>query len=404
LALTHAQAWAQAVGQAGDAANDTPAAPSNIGEIRMPADPSAAPVTRTISADFYGAADLDDWYSLTIVDEPSSTACFAYGHTRLEVRLTGFTTSPPPQVRVKVYRDHGVSPVNPLAGTEQNPYLVVTDDFGGESCGSTNDVYIHVARDASVPTPFAHTLSLKLGRVLYPPSSITAISPTSGPVGTAVTITGTALVAQVEFGGVNASITSSSPTSITTLVPAGAKTGPIMVYSTPSQQTFTVTTPPVTGSGGPRTANPSAVLAAGACCTVAPNPALAGRLGKLVVAFPSNAVPSGTPVAVLKDGKELQSGYGNQAWDLLPGNYDLSVSGKVVANVSVQSRSDTNVHVGVLRITVSSQTRWEVLDGATAIANGYGMKLVGLPVGSYSLRIAGQSESFKISDGQITDF
>jgi len=140
------------------------------------------------------------------------------------------------------------------------------------------------------------------------------------------------------------------------------------------------------------------------CCSIAPNAELKGRLGRIVVAFPPNAVPSGTQVVAIKDGKELQNGYGNQSWELFGGTYELKVSGKLVPNVAVQARSDTNVRVGALRVSASSQTHWEILDGGAVIANGYGMALVGLPIGTYSLRVSGQTEAFSIRDGQVTDF
>ena len=402
LSLTEAGAGAQFVGQANDAASVVLAA-NDIGESRLPGDPSAAPVTRAINADFYGDADIDDWYTLSVADEPSSTSCFAYGQARFVARLQGFTPPPPgASLAVTVYADASSNFAGDNGYDNSNPFRYVAD-YSGDACGSVRRAYIRVNRNAALATPFAYTLVLSLERVVVIHPQVTALSPTSGPVGTAVTITGTNLVPQIEFGGSNASITNASSTSIATSVPPGAKTGPITVYSTPSQQVFTVMAPAAIGPSGPRAANPSATAAA-SCCAVVLNPALAGRLGRLVVAFPPAAVPSGTPVAVVKDGHELQTGYGSQSWELLPGNYDLGVSGKTVTNVSVQARSDTNVRVGVLRVSASNQTHWEVLDGGAAIANGYGPKLVGLPIGSYSLRIAGQAGSFTIRDGQITDF
>jgi hypothetical protein len=90
---------------------------------------------------------------------------------------------------------------------------------------------------------------------LVSPSSTTAptitnISPTSGPVGTSVTITGTnfASNATVSFNGTAAtSVTFTSPTSLTATVPAGATTGPITVTvgseSGTSSGSFTVVDP-----------------------------------------------------------------------------------------------------------------------------------------------------------------
>lgn len=61
--------------------------------------------------------------------------------------------------------------------------------------------------------------------------TITSFFPTSGPVGTAVTIVGTDFigVSTVTFSATFATFTVISPTEITTTVPAGATTGPISV-------------------------------------------------------------------------------------------------------------------------------------------------------------------------------
>jgi hypothetical protein len=80
--------------------------------------------------------------------------------------------------------------------------------------------------------------------------TITSFTPTAGPVGTTVTITGTNLTGatSVKFNGVSATITSNTATQIVTKVPVGATTGPITV-TTPSgtatsATNFTVTGPP----------------------------------------------------------------------------------------------------------------------------------------------------------------
>ena len=76
--------------------------------------------------------------------------------------------------------------------------------------------------------------------------AITSFTPTSGPVGTKVTIKGSGFIGatKVTFGGVKAiSYTVDSGTQITATVPIGAKTGNIAV-TTPggsaSKGTFTV--------------------------------------------------------------------------------------------------------------------------------------------------------------------
>jgi hypothetical protein len=80
-----------------------------------------------------------------------------------------------------------------------------------------------------------------------PPPVVSSFTPPSGPTGTGVTISGQYLAhaTQVTFGGVTATITKDTTTSITTSVPGGAQTGPITV-TTPSgtgtsATSFTVT-------------------------------------------------------------------------------------------------------------------------------------------------------------------
>ncbi len=87
-----------------------------------------------------------------------------------------------------------------------------------------------------------------------------AVAPLSGPAGTAVTLTGYSLlsVTGVSFGGVKAKFTITSPTTIKTTVPKGAKTGKIqltyLINSTVSQGGIT---PDPTKNGN--VGNPAAV-------------------------------------------------------------------------------------------------------------------------------------------------
>ena len=87
--------------------------------------------------------------------------------------------------------------------------------------------------------------------VTAPAPAITSLNPNSGPVGTAVTITGTNFGATqgtstIKFNGTTATATSWSDTSIAVAVPAGATTGNVvMTVGTQASNgvTFTVTTP-----------------------------------------------------------------------------------------------------------------------------------------------------------------
>ena len=86
---------------------------------------------------------------------------------------------------------------------------------------------------------------------------VSSFNPASGPVGTAVTINGTAFTGAtaVAFNGVAASFTITSDTAIQATVPPGATTGPITVTapagSATSATNFTVVSPPTITSFSP---------------------------------------------------------------------------------------------------------------------------------------------------------
>ncbi len=84
-----------------------------------------------------------------------------------------------------------------------------------------------------------------------PAPTISSFSPTSGPVGTNVSITGTNFTSAsaVKFNGTSASFTVNSSTSITATVPTGATTGAISV-TTPSGTGASSSSFTVTSGGG----------------------------------------------------------------------------------------------------------------------------------------------------------
>ncbi|QNH61208.1 FG-GAP-like repeat-containing protein [Hymenobacter sediminicola] len=92
-----------------------------------------------------------------------------------------------------------------------------------------------------------------------PAPTTLSFTPSTGPVGTSVIVTGTNFinVSQVEFNGLRATYVVDSPTQLTAVVPTGARTGPIRVVtgggSITSTAVFTVLvpTPPVVTSYSP---------------------------------------------------------------------------------------------------------------------------------------------------------
>ena len=92
--------------------------------------------------------------------------------------------------------------------------------------------------------------------------------------------------------------------------------------------------------------------------------------------------------------------------DLLPGTYEIAISGKRVTGVAVRSGSDTQIGVGVLRVSASDGTRIEVVEAGTgrSLVAGYGTMSFGLPSGEVGVRIAGQTETVRIVAGQVAEF
>jgi hypothetical protein len=108
----------------------------------------------------------------------------------------------------------------------------------------------------SVTTPGGTATSASAFTVVTAPT-ITGFTPTSGPLGTSVTISGTNFIGAtaVTFNAVSASFTVTSATAIQATVPAGATTGPLSV-TTPggtavSANNFTVVNPPTITSFAP---------------------------------------------------------------------------------------------------------------------------------------------------------
>ena len=170
-----------------------------------------------------------------------------------------------------------VSPANPsiAAGTAQR--LAATGTFSDSSTQTlasavwssssasvaavTNDVSNHgngygltqgTATVSACTGPVCGAVSLTVGSAVTPTPSITGLSPSSGPVGTTVAITGTALGASqgnstVTFNGVAATVSTWGSVRVVAQVPQGAATGDVVVTvggTATNSLPFTVLTPP----------------------------------------------------------------------------------------------------------------------------------------------------------------
>ena len=103
---------------------------------------------------------------------------------------------------------------------------------------------------------------------------------------------------------------------------------------------------PTTVPPGPATSAPAPAVgpSLAECCEVVVDSERKGRLGRLIVKFP--------------DGFKA----GNM--ELLPGTYDVVISGKRVEGVTIKSGHDTKVKVGVLRVNAGASTRIDLVEPA----------------------------------------
>ena len=139
-----------------------------------------------------------------------------------------------------------------------------------------------------------------------------------------------------------------------------------------------------------------------------PNAALNGAMGRLIVSPPAN---SSYFVGVFRTGstESRAAQYVGTNFMLLPGSYDVKVahdnSPLRVRGVPIQRGMDTRLAVGQLSLNLP-QTQWTVMDEAKegTVWIGYGQLRLGLPVGTYYVKVNDEFSKVRVRDGQITQF
>ena len=218
------------------------------------------------SVKFNGTADP----SFVVTSSTDITAHVPTGATTGQISVTTLGGTATSSSLFTILLPPTISSFTPASGPAGTTVDIHGTNFTGATCVKFNgtgdpsfvvnspiDITAHVPAGAtsgpiSVTTPGGTATSGGLFTVTPSPPTITSFTPTSGPVGTSVSIAGTDFTgaSSVTFNGAAASYTVNSPTSITAHVPSGATTGPISV-TTPnatgtSSTTFTLTTPPPT--------------------------------------------------------------------------------------------------------------------------------------------------------------
>ncbi|WP_460502006.1 FG-GAP-like repeat-containing protein, partial [Hymenobacter agri] len=168
--------------------------------------------------------------------------------------------------------------------------------------------------DIAATNVLSSTVGVLLNTTLFNTPTLTSLSPTSGPAGTSVILTGTNFTGAtaVSFNGTAATaFTVNSATQITATVPTGATTGLVTVttpVSTSNGVTFTVTYPDLVIS------TPGQSIAAGTYNSITVTGTGTGTLAGNVVVNSSTIINSG---GTLNDGCFVLSGGGD--FTLAPG-------------------------------------------------------------------------------------
>jgi subtilisin-like proprotein convertase family protein len=174
-------------------------------------------------------------------------------NTSLTFEDASATTVPTPIV-AGTYRVTGTGFGGP-APAPAAPYGAALAIFNGTIPNGTWQLYVYDANGSDYGTMGGWSLEITTNG-----PTISSFTPTNGPAGTQVVITGMNLTGatSVTFGGIAASVfTVNTATQITATVPTGAKTGPISVTTTSgsgdSLTNYQVSPPPSVTSFSPGT-------------------------------------------------------------------------------------------------------------------------------------------------------
>lgn len=128
-----------------------------------------------------------------------------------------------------------------------------------------------------------------------------------------------------------------------------------------------------------------------------------GATGRLYINIPKDAecvITISQPVTE----RQVVYSVSDRSFSLVPGTYDVTVSGKKTKEVVVQKGRDTRIKAGTLNVVASGT--WTLYDEKRDRQVYYSVstKKIGLPAGMYQLEINGTTQQIKITDGETVDF
>jgi outer membrane protein assembly factor BamB len=238
------------------------------------------------------------------------------GHARCDALWTGSATGTQAEI------DSSPAVANGVVYVGENSMKVLAFDAGG--CGSTTCYPLwQGATDDSVvsssPAIVNGVLYIGSGNRFYPDDqagrlyafaldasiaeapTISGFTPTSGPAGTTVTVTGSNFTGAIDvnFNTVAATFTVGSDSQITATVPAGATSGAIAVSNASgtavSAAVFTVTNPDFTITATPTSQTVTAGAATHYMISITPIDGFSGNVALGLTGLPAGATATFTP-------------------------------------------------------------------------------------------------------------
>ena len=136
---------------------------------------------------------------------------------------------------------------------------------------------------------------------------------------------------------------------------------------------------------------------------IKPNLAARGATGRLFINIPKDAecvITISQPVSE----RQVVYSISDRSFSLVPGTYDVTVSGKKTKEVIVQKGMDTRIKGGALNVVATGT--WTLYDEKKdrQVYYSNNPKKIGLPVGTYHLEINGTQQEIKIKDGEMVEF
>lgn len=151
---------------------------------------------------------------------------------------------------------------------------------------------------------------------------------------------------------------------------------------------------------------PSARVEAKGPWVLTPKPEIQGMMGRLVTNFPKETNGTWRGVWVYNVGTQDQVSYMvvGEPHVIVEGDYDVKVNEVRLSKVPIKRGHETRILLGALKFAAGGQNRRSIYDatGKTELFQMNEYEIIGIPVGTYSIKAGTRVFTFEIKDGEVT--